>query len=246
MVGHDDESVPKTTYERRGRALVQLALVAAAGLATAACPARPAPSAPSTPLAPKSVAPVASEAARPLRDRPPGPWATIGKGEGFEVLVERALYEKPGVPHFFVRVRVVNGGESALGVDLRSYWTVVSPNQWCASDQPERSVIDERSIMPPAFDAAARGKVLEDFRAGRFTSVAAHGSLDYFRDFNNSARADVDGQSRGQRFVLISMKGWLDVTDGARADRFVSDADVALDAPVSWATVPAGATVFGG
>ena len=44
--------------------------------------------------------------------------------------------------------------------------------------------------------------------------------------------------------MLVSMRGWLDVTDGTNAARIVGQSDVAIEIPVRWEPVPPGATVL--
>jgi hypothetical protein len=176
-------------------------------------------------------------------------WVSIAKSRQAEVLVERALYEKPGAPHFFVHVRVVNETASVLGVDLRPYSGVYYPNQWSPSRTPRRGVIDERRLASQPLDAAARAEILDDFGAGFLTRISARGSVDYYRDFNASSRADVEAQSRSDRYLILVMDGRLDVADDANAERILPPQDdsareVALDVPVRWAQVPAGAIVL--
>jgi hypothetical protein len=178
----------------------------------------------------------------------PAPWYTLAKGHHAQVLVERALYEKPGAKHFFVHVKIVNDAASVLGVDLRSYFDVFYPNQWGPSRTPKRQVIDERRVVPQALDAATRTKLLGAFREGPLTRIPAHGAIDYYRDFNASSRADVEAQARGYRYVIVAMDGKLDVSDGFEVDRVMPGEDpsreVLLEVPLRWAQVPTGATML--
>jgi hypothetical protein len=176
------------------------------------------------------------------------PWFTLATDRHARMLVERALYQTPGSKHFFVHVRIVNETASLLAVDLRPYFGVLYPNQWGASRTPRREVIDEARAVPQALDAASRAKLLVDFRAGVLTRISAHGSVDYYRDFNASSRADVEVQAQGHPYVIVAMDGKLDVTDGVDVERVLLGDDTSrellLEVPVRWAQVPAGATVL--
>jgi hypothetical protein len=167
-----------------------------------------------------------------------------------DVLVERALYEKPGAPHFYVRVRVVDRTGADLGASTADYFGVVYPNQWGASATPHRQVIDEARLPQAPLDAAALARLLDEHRRGSTARVPAHRSFEYYRDFNASSRADVDAQARGNRYVIVAMDGRLDVTDGAAGERIQLAADddaareVTIDVPVRWGVVPTGAVVL--
>jgi len=181
---------------------------------------------------------------------PGGEWATIAQAPMAEVQVERALYEKPGAPHFFVHVRVLDRAPVSLGVDLRGYFDVFYPNQWGASDTPHRLGSDEVRMPVPPLDAATRAKLLSDHRAGLLSPLPPHAVLDFYRDFNASARSDVDAQSRKHPYVILAMDGRLDVTDGTDVTRLSfapgdeTTREVALPVPVRWERVPEGAIVL--
>jgi hypothetical protein len=174
-------------------------------------------------------------------------WVTVGHTNGVEVDVERALFDGAGSKHFFLRVRITNKRGSPLGVDLRKYDEVFYPNQWGASAEPRRTAIDERRLMLPPLDEKAKAALLADYRAGALTRIPPESSLEYYRDFNASDRADVDAQSQGYAYVLVSVDGQLKVTDGVTAERIVPASnthDVAVDAPVAWRHLPANAIVI--
>jgi hypothetical protein len=220
-------------------ALALVALGGVSGLAATAC----------TPLSSASLSAAARPARETLRSMRDPQWVSIAKSRQAELLVERVLYEKPGAPHFFVHVRVVNETASALGVDLRSYGGVYYPSQWGPSRTPRREVIDERRLASPPLDAAAQAEIFGDFGAGLLTRIPVRGSVDYYRDFNASSRADVEAQSRSGRYLIVVMDGRLDVADDANAERILPPQDdsareVALEVPVRWAQVPAGAIVL--
>lgn len=178
---------------------------------------------------------------------PPSNWVTLGGSTTVVVEVERALYERPGTPHFFVHVRVINKGATPLGIDLRSRFGVFYPNQWGASAQLHRAAIDETRAVFAPLNAAAEASIAAAYRAGLLTSVPAGSSVDYYEDFNASERRDVDAQARGFRYVLVVMDGQLSATDGTRTERLAPQEDareVAIDAPVVWRRVPTGAIVL--
>lgn len=235
-------------------ALVLVALAGVIGLATTACTPSSSPlSAGSAPITATVANAPPEGAARPAQETPRSgrdpQWASIAKSHQAEVLVERALFERPGEPHFFVHVRIVNETASMLGVDLRSYFDVYYPNQWCTSPIPRRVDINEGRLVPEPLDAVARSKLVADFRAGLLAGIPARGSVDYYRDFNASSRADVEAQSRGYRYLIVVMDGRLDVADDADVERILppqndSVREVVLDVPVRWAQVPDGAIVL--
>jgi hypothetical protein len=176
-------------------------------------------------------------------------WTRVAHGAMAEAFVERVLYERPGAPHFYVHVRVANRTAGDLGAWLR-YWDVLYPNQWGASETPHRQVIDEGRMTPPPLDGALRATVLAEYRRGAMARATAHGVVDYYRDFNASSRADVEAQSRGERYVILAMDGRIDVTDGTSVERLAPPAEddaareVTLDVPVTWLAIPAGAIVL--
>jgi hypothetical protein len=174
----------------------------------------------------------------------------LGRNAVVDVAVERALFERPRAPHFYVHVRVSNVSGHPVGVDLRARHEVFYPNQWGPSNELHRMSIDERRIPVPPLDAAAQTKILADHRAGRLTVVAAGATLDYYVEFNASGRADVEKQQPGYRYVLVVMDGRLRVTDGSTALQIGppaadDDRDCAVEAAVAWRVVPAGAVVVG-
>src|SRR5262249_19999668 len=151
-----------------------------------------------------------------------------------------------GDPHFYVRVRVSNVAGRPIGVDLRALHEVFYPNQWGVASGPHRVDVNERRLPVPPLDAAAQAKLLADHRVGLLTTVAAGVTLDYYAEFNASGRADVEKQQPGYRYVLVVMDGRLRVTDGSTAVQIGppaadQDRDCAVDAPVVWRVVPAGA-----
>jgi hypothetical protein len=248
--------------------VVLLGATASCGRAASeAAPARaatsPASSSPASRASPDSASPALSTAGTSE-----GPWSVIAHGRLADAFVERALYERPGTAHFFVHVRIVNKTPSDLGAALglplvaraagasaphaahNAYFGVFYPNQWGASDTPHRQVVDETRLPASPLDGATRAELVGASMRGATPQVPASGFLDYYRDYTAAARADVETQSRGHRYVLIVMDGHLDVTDGLEVERVAPPSDddaareVALDTPVAWKTVPAGAFVL--
>jgi hypothetical protein len=175
-------------------------------------------------------------------------WVTIARGRHADVLVERVVYDAPGAAHFSVHYRVTNKTSSVIGVDLRHYFGIFYPNQWGPSRTPRREVIDERRMPPLRLDDITHAKFLFAFRADLLTRIPAHSAVEYYREFNASSRADVDAQARGFPYVIVTMDGWLDVTDDAEVERVLPPTDdsareVVLEVPVRWAQVPAGAII---
>jgi len=184
----------------------------------------------------------------PTQSAPAGAaqWHRVGKGDLAAVDVERALYEKTGERHFLVRFRVTNLADRPIAADLREYSKVIYPNQWGKSDSDHRLAIDERRMVYQELPEADRTRLLADFGARRLTNIPAGKSIDYYREFNASARADVD-RSQG-KYLIVSLDGELRLTDGAKVEQFscdwnhgrtVEQTDLVIPMPVPWKTVPA-------
>jgi hypothetical protein len=199
-----------------------------------------------TPPPPPSHVPLRSASSVPPAA---GEWVSIAKGPSLEVSVERALYELSGAPHFFVHVRLTNLGPRTIGLDLRREHGVFYPNQWGASDELHRGVIDEARMLFPPLDDAARTGLAADFRAGVLARAARGATVEYYVEFNASSRADVDEQARGYRFILVAMDGVIRWSDGSSAEQVRPPDDddaareVTVPAPVVWRSVPSGALV---
>jgi hypothetical protein len=181
--------------------------------------------------------------------RAPAPdWVRIAASPSVAVTMEPCLYELPGVPEFFVHVRIANATSRDFGVDLAH--SAFLPNQWGASDTEYRKVIiGLRAVLPP-LDEAAKTRLVEDYRAGHLARLVSGASLDYYTAFHASSRAEVDLRARATRFVLVVMDGQLLVTDGADVteqvrppEDLLGAREVAVPAPVAWRTVPVGAFV---
>lgn len=171
-------------------------------------------------------------------------WFSLGSAGDLAAATARVLYEADGQPHFYLRFRVENRGDRALGVDLRGYHEVLYPNQWGWSHGPRRDVVDEtRAVFPPA-TAERRSELRAAFQGGLLTRVPAHGALEFYRDFNASGRADVERDPAA--YLLIAVDGQLLASDGDRVlELHIGDDEatrvLALPAPLPWARAPAGA-----
>ena len=184
----------------------------------------------------------------PTPVKPAAPtWYTVAEDGLAAVRVERQLYERAGDPHFLIRVQVVNRGHQPLGVDLRDYWVVASPNQWGPLPHDHREVVDETRAIPEVLDAARRDDLRRAFAAGALTIVPPEGAAEYYREFNASGRADVDKQAVDP-FLFVSIAGQIMVSDGTRAADLEpgspGSSDLVLAAPVPWGQVPAVAVVI--
>lgn len=176
-------------------------------------------------------------------------WRSHAQGALLGVSLEASLYERAGSPHFFVRVRLENRTAAPLGVDLSERWHALYPNQWGRGDERQRTVINERIAVATPLDAAAQARLREAFRRSALALLGPSGSLEYFAEFNASGRAEVERQAG--RFVLVSMRGELRATDGARVEQLAFDdrhglrtSDLVVEAPLRWGLVPPGARVL--
>lgn len=170
------------------------------------------------------------------------------------VSVERALYEKKGSPHFFVKLRITNLASEAIFVDLSDYWKVIYPNQWGVLLTDHRQVINERRLEFAALDGKRRFEVLDAFRKKQLTIIPTGTSHDYFREFNASERNDVEKQmnnTKDAKWVFVSMDGQLVLTDGHTVEQISCSwedervsTDVILPFPVTWKTIPETAIVI--
>jgi hypothetical protein len=172
-----------------------------------------------------------------------GGWSTVASGRLATVQMERVLYEATGSTDFWVHFRVHNRSAAPLGVQLEPGWQVLFPNQFGASQVDHREVIDERRLVVPPLDAAARRGLEEAWRGQRLISVAPGGDRDYFRPFNGAGRAQIDALEGP--FVIISVDGELRLTNGEEVEQLRpaegSGREVAFPVPVRWREVPASA-----
>jgi hypothetical protein len=162
----------------------------------------------------------------------------IASGSIARASVERALYERTGSPHFYVRIRIENLTDRPIGVALGDRRRTIYVNQWGYLSTPHRLDIDETRAPPPPGDPAAPR-----------TTIPPHGTLDAYREFNASGRRDVDAQHGTYPYLFLSMDGVLDVTGEELGLSWIGsrssvDTDVIIGAPVSWQLIPPGALVI--
>ena len=171
-------------------------------------------------------------------------WAEFVRSELLEVRVERRLYQQSGNPHFLIRVRLTNRTDSALGVDLRDGSRVFHPNQWGGLDEPFRGIIDESYAEPQALTPELSARLIAEHQAKALVSIPAGESIEYFREFNASGRADVDAVDTP--YLFVSIMGQLFVTDGVRVENLLpmEAHAVYLRTPVAWSQVPDSARVI--
>jgi protocatechuate 3,4-dioxygenase beta subunit len=175
-----------------------------------------------------------------------GQWHRLATGELASVDVERTLYEKEGQRHFFIRVRITNLANRPVGIDLNNYWKVTYPNQWGMENADHRTDIDERRMVPKDLDAAAREELLAAFRTGGLTTIPPGKSIDYYREFNASGRADVDAQEKQGKYLIVSLDGVLRLTDGEGVEQVScawgrktqAPTDLVIPTPVPWRAIP--------
>ncbi|KPJ73160.1 MAG: hypothetical protein AMS14_06710, partial [Planctomycetes bacterium DG_20] len=195
-----------------------------------------------------SRAPATAPATGPAKaELPQGPaeWQSVATGKLAAVSVERALYEKAGTTHFFVRVRITNLTDRSIGVDLRSKDSVIYPNQWGMLPTNARGEINERRIKPRTVDEALRARMLAAFRGKELTAVTPRGQTEYFREFNASGRKDIDKQQDGWKYLFVSTDGQLFVTDGQSVENVncswgdggPEKTDLILRLPIAWKKV---------
>ena len=219
-----------------------LVVAAILGSATACSRAdRHAAAPPPPPAKPAPLPPVT----HPAPDR--ADWFTLAPGRLVTAAAERALYEAPGQPHFYLRFRVANRTARPIGIDLRKYFDVLYPNQWGWSPEPTRGVIDERRANPKALTPAEIAALKVDFAAGQLTAIPPGGQVDFYRDFNASGRADVD-KAPG-KFLLIPLDGQVIASDGDSVEQLRVPDDEAgrllvIAAPLTWRSIPPGAVTL--
>jgi len=177
-------------------------------------------------------------------------WNLLAEGTMAVVLVERALYEREDLEHFYVCLRVEPREGLTLNVSLDSERSGFRPNQWGVQDEPRRGGINEMRVnlrMVGILDGEVLEQMRTRFLAGGWPRVGGDGApaaLEYFRAFNASTPADV--RAREGPYFILSLDGTLTVTDGDRFELlavtgdFYEQFDLVLQRPLTWKTLPAG------
>ena len=174
-------------------------------------------------------------------------WHVLGKTDLARFEVEKALYEKAGEPFCFVRVRLTNVTDRAIGVDLRG-WMTVLPGQLGKSGTEHNNFFKEVRLHHTALDQRERAKALADFAAARLTVIPPGKSIDYYREYIERARVDKVDKAEG-KYLIISMDGEQILTDGKKVEQFHvvpregAKTDLAILSPVPWKTIPAGGRI---
>ena len=168
------------------------------------------------------------------------------------VQVERRLYETTASDHFFIRARLTNLSQQTLGVDLRTYWGIIYPNQWGVQQQDHREVIDEGRMIHEPLDDQRKQQLVADYHAGTLAMVKPGQAVEYYREFNASGHPDVD--QRTGNYFLLSVDGRILVTDGSRVEALdctwhqgasTGCGDLVIPFPVRWGTIPPGSRIIG-
>jgi hypothetical protein len=83
--------------------------------------------------------------------------------------------------------------------------------------------------------------VVKAYRSKKLRFVPSGKAVDYYVNFNASGPNDINA-AKG-RFILISIKGQMFVSDGVEVWDENADCDLALQMPVRWKRIPASALV---
>jgi hypothetical protein len=166
--------------------------------------------------------------------------------------VARTLHEHPGEASFYVRVRLTNVSPGPIGIELGDPWAVIYPNQWGGSTTPERGVIDEEHLIVKPLTAAQQTELRRRFAAGSLPRIEPGGSLEYYRNFNASARQQLDTERTP--YVIVALDGQVVATDGSVVEQTALDSsgtaapavatELSLTTPLQWAPIPADALVL--
>jgi hypothetical protein len=114
-------------------------------------------------------------------------------------------------------------------------------------DTEHRGTIDELFSLPRPLDEPFRKELIDSFGSGKLKPIPAAGSIDYFVDFNGTSGLKAVKNATHQ-FIVLSIKGQIFTTNGKEAWAAVtkperSTIELAIPRPVSWKSIPAGATV---
>ena len=169
-------------------------------------------------------------------------WAQAVEGSRVSLQVEKALFELKGNPNFFIHVRLVNHGKLTMGIDLRNKGLVACPYRWSASDVDHRAETDKFTMGRKLFDKATIIGLKGAYWNKELTLVPPKKSTDYYADFNAGGRKEIDAMKAD--FILVSIKGQMQMTDGQTISSVDANYELALNTPVRWETVPRGATVI--
>ncbi len=175
-------------------------------------------------------------------------WHHVVAGKLIGVSVEPVLYDRKDDPNFYMRFRLTNRTKKDVYVDLTDYNRVFHPNQWGFQATEQRMIIDEERTEPDVLTAALKKDLIDRAGNGQLTRIAPGQSVDYFREFNNGGRKDVEAQQKNWKYFLVSIDGQLHVTDGSACENVDVEwhnesarklnSDVAIAAPVPFMSMP--------
>ena len=169
----------------------------------------------------------------------------VVRGKLAEVYVAPKLYTRSDAPRgFLIAVWIRSTSKKTIAIEGDGERWFVHPNQWSVSDEPRRTVVDERTLAPQKLDAARKAELVRRMKAKTITTLEPGHSLESYEAFDgpSSSRADID-RAKG-RYFLLALDGEVIVTDG---DTFESlgaktdgqtESDLVLATPVPWEALP--------
>jgi hypothetical protein len=171
------------------------------------------------------------------------------KSSTVSVSAEKALYEMDKSKHFFIHYQIKNLTENNIGVYTEAYFGVFYPNQWGVEKKAERSIIDERRVIPMALNDSIIQFIETKYKNSQLTLIPPGWSFDYYRDFNASRKKDV--KIEPGEFMFISMDGQLLMTDGSKVEHahfddhsLLQQSSIFLPYPLTWKQIPADSKIF--
>lgn len=169
----------------------------------------------------------------------------LAEGDLAVVSVEEGvLYEHAFSDHLFLKVAVTSSVSEPIGLQVRDYWSLVSPMYYMWSSEQESFLLDYLSRVPPAVTDSMVRECSAMFEEGLLKVIPPGGEAVYFADFNGaSAEEMLEGRDS---WLLFSMSGWVVVTNGDEVEVIEAPGgllDVSFPAPLSIEAIPAGSIV---
>ena len=163
------------------------------------------------------------------------------EGALVNIYIDKMLYISKE-ESFLNKITIENKTNNELGIDLRNYWKVIYPNQYGKLVTPERTVIDERNIVPDTLNQKKRDELKALLNSKKLALISARGSIEYYREFNGGKKEQVL-LNKGE-FLFISFDGQLFITDGDNNFEHVFvinnklvHTDLILEYPVKWGNI---------
>ncbi len=175
-------------------------------------------------------------------------WHLLAGGRLVRIFATPTLYRAGETAGCLMRVKVSNTSSKRIGVDLSDYWNVIYPNQWTVSPEPRRLLIDETELSPRPLSNHERRLLRERYRGEALTFIEPHAAGEYLREFNGTCPTGPD--LRRGRYLIMSMSGWLWITDGEQVEEVTllglapERRDVVMPLPLAWAEPPRGIRVI--